>query len=198
MLKSLFVSKTRAKLLKIFFDQPNQMYHVRELVRMTGEEINAVRRELLRMDKYGLVKKERRGNRLYHWFNKNCSFYYDLLSLVAKTVGLGEKIIEEKNKLGKIKFAMMSGRYLRGMEREKNRVDLLIVGKVVLPELARLVREEEARKEKEINYTVMTPEEFQFRKKRRDPFIVGILSGSRVMIIGDEEEMVSQNEAKDY
>ncbi len=198
MLKALFVSKTRAKLLKIFFDQPNQLYHVRELVRMTGEEINAVRRELMRMEKYGLVKKEHRGNRLYYWFNKNSTFYYDLLSLVAKTVGLGEKIIEERNKLGKIKFAMMSGRYLRGMEREENRVDLLVVGKVVLPELARLVRDEETRKGREINYTVMTPEEFQFRKNRRDPFIIGILSGSRVMILGDEEDMVSQNETKDY
>ena len=63
-------------------------------------------------------------------------------------------------------------------------------GEVVLPELALLVRSEEARRGEEINYTVMSEDEFAFRKKRRDPFIMSILSGSRVMIIGDEEELL--------
>ena len=61
---------------------------------------------------------------------------------------------------------------------------------MVLPELALLVREEEKRLATEINYTVMTEEEFDFRKKKRDPFILSILSGSRVMLIGDEESML--------
>jgi hypothetical protein len=37
----------------------------------------------------------------------------------------------------------------------------------------------------------MGRDEFEFRKKRRDPFLFGILLGSRVMIIGDEEDLVS-------
>jgi hypothetical protein len=37
----------------------------------------------------------------------------------------------------------------------------------------------------------MSREEYEFRKKRRDPFLLGILAGSRVMIIGDEESLVS-------
>ena len=65
------------------------------------------------------------------------------------------------------------------MKEQPDEVDLLIVGNVVLPELALLVREEEKRLNTEINYTVMTEEEFDFRKKKRDPFIVSILSGSR-------------------
>jgi hypothetical protein len=52
------------------------------------------------------------------------------------------------------------------------------------------VRQEEVRREREINYTVMSEEEFDFRKKRRDPFIMETLRGSRVMIIGDEEELI--------
>ncbi len=31
---------------------------------------------------------------------------------------------------------------------------------------------------------------YEFRKKRRDPFLLGILSGSRTMIIGDEEDLI--------
>jgi hypothetical protein len=57
--------------------------------------------------------------------------------------------------------------------------------------LAQLVKGEEVRKERELNYTVMTEEEFAFRKRRRDPFVLSVLEGSRVMLIGDEEELVS-------
>ena len=86
---------------------------------------------------------------------------------------------------------MMSGRYLRGRERKSpTDVDMLIVGSVVLAELGQLVKAEEVRRERELNYTVMSEEEFAFRKRRRDPFVLSILSGSRVMIVGDEEELV--------
>ena len=178
--------------MQVFLQKPNEMYHIRGLVRLTGEEINAVRRELARMESYGMVKKEPRGNRLYYWFDKDFIFYPDLLSLVTKTTGLGGAIIRNKNKLGKVKFVMFSGRFIRNLPRKKeNEVDLLVIGEIVLPELAKLVKEEETRSEREINYTVMDKEEFVFRKKRRDPFILGILFGSRVMIIGEEEDLVS-------
>lgn len=190
MLRDLFISKVRVKLLQTLLADPKEMYHVRELVRRTGEEINAVRRELFRMEQAGMVKKEPRGNRLYYWFNKGNLLYFDLLSLVAKTTGIGEEIIKKRSKLGKVKFAMVSGRFARKLERKPEGVDLLIVGSIVLPELASIVRAEEAKREQEINYTVMTEEEFEFRKRRRDPFVLGVLSGSRVMLIGDEEELV--------
>jgi hypothetical protein len=192
MLQALFVSKVRKKLLQIFLADPKEMYHVRGLVRLAEEEINAVRRELARMEKFGLVKKEPRGNRLYYWFNQEFVFFNELLSMVAKTSGLGRAIIKNRTKLGKIKFVMFSGRFIRNLERkEENEVDLLIIGEVVLPELAKLVRNEEAVRGREINYTVMTKDEFSFRKKRRDPFILGVLSGSRAMILGDEENLVN-------
>jgi hypothetical protein len=94
-------------------------------------------------------------------------------------------------KLGKIKYAMLSGHFVRRMKANAEEVDFLLVGTVVLPEIDLLVRAEEARLQTEINYTVMTEEEFDFRKKRNDPFIKNILSGSRVMLLGDEESMLS-------
>src|SRR3989339_1393037 len=98
-LTDLFVSRVRVKLIKIFLSQPQEIFYVRQLVRETGEEINAVRRELLRLETRGLVKKEPRANRLYYSFVKTYPFYQDLLSLVAKTSGLGATIIKNKNKL---------------------------------------------------------------------------------------------------
>lgn len=191
MLEDIIISRVRVKLLQIFLENPGQIIHVRELVRRSHEEINAVRRELAHMEKAGMVSKEQRANRLYYSFRKDYPLYYDLLELIAKTSGLSGAIVKNKNKLGRIKFAMLSGKFARNLPGTSEMVDLLIVGNVVIPEVAALVREEELRRGREIFFTPMSEEEFAFRKKKKDPFIVGILSGSRVMIIGDEEELIS-------
>jgi len=190
-LSDIITSKVRIKILELFLSNVSEMYHVRGIVREIKEEINAVRRELLKMETSGLLKKEQRGNRLYYWIRSDHPFYGDLLSLVAKTNGLGSQIIINRNKIGKLSFVMFSGRFARRLPQKKeDQVDILMVGEVVLPELATLIRTEEAKRSLEINYTVMSREELDFRKKRRDPFLLGILAGSRVMIIGDEEDLV--------
>jgi DNA-binding transcriptional ArsR family regulator len=191
MFSDLITSKSRVKLLNVFLSSPNEMYHVRELVRRTKDEINAVRRELFFLEKKGILTREPRANRVYYSLSKSYPFYYDLLKVGSKNIGLGADVLKNKVKLGRIKYAMFSGRFLRKMKEQPDEVDLLIVGNVVLPELALLVREEEKRLNTEINYTVMTEDEFNFRKKKRDPFIISILAGSRVMLIGDEETMLS-------
>lgn len=191
MLSDFITSKSRIKLINVYLTTPFEMYHVRELVRRTGDEINAVRRELAFLDEHGVLSKEKRANRVYYFLNKNYAFYDDLLRLATKTTGLGAEILKNKAKLGKIKFAMFSGKYIKHLKNNPEEVDLLIVGTVVLPEVALLVRNEEAKYGSEINYTVMTEEEFNFRKSRSDPFIVGILTGSRIMLIGDEEVMLA-------
>jgi len=190
MLSDLITSKSRIKLLSVFLGNPFEMFHVRELVRRTGDEINAVRRELLFLEKKGILSKEPRANRVYYSLSKNYPFYFDLLRIGVKTVGLGTDILENRAKLGKIKYAMFSGKFARRLKVEPDEINLLLVGTVVLPELTLLIRAEEKRLNTEINYTVMSEDEFDFRKKRRDPFILSILSGSRVMLIGDEESML--------
>lgn len=190
-LTDFMVSKVRVKMLQTFLSNPSEMFYVRQLTRAVNEEINAVRRELQRMEKSGMIKSEHRGNRLYYYFKPSYPFYQELLSLVAKTTGTGRAIIKNKQKLGVIKFAMFSGKLVRGLERSGDDVELLIVGQVIMPQLTILLRENEARTGREINYTVMTEDEFNYRKNRRDPFILQVLSNSRVMLIGDEQDLVS-------
>lgn len=192
LLEDLIISRVRVKMLSLFLNNPATIYHVREVVRQVGEEINAVRRELAHLEKAGMLAKEQRANRLFYRFRKEYPLYFELMELVGKTTGLGWDIVKNKAKLGKIKFAMLSGRFLRGLPHKSGSdVDLLIVGSVVLQELGAFVKAEEVKKERELNYTVMTEEEFSFRKRRRDPFVLEILSGSRLMLIGDEEELVN-------
>lgn len=189
MLEDLFISKVRVKILQLFLSNPKKIFHVRDIVRRVKEEINAVRRELARMDKASMAHSEWRANRRFWWFRKDYIFYPELLALVSKTIGLGGDIIKNKNRLGKVKYAALSYGFVTGRDSGPNDVDLLVVGNVVLPELSAIVKEEEARREKEINYTVMSEEEFNFRKKRRDPFITEVLENPLIMLLGDREEM---------
>lgn len=189
MLQDLMVSKVRAKLLQTFLAKPKEMFYVRQLVRLTGEEINAVRQELQRMERLGMVKKENRGNRIYYWFVKEYPLYQDILSMVCKTIGLGGEILKKKGKLGNIRYALISGRLAKGLPPKPEGVDLLVIGEINLPGLAEIVKEEEKILGREVNYSVMTKEEFDFRKKRRDPFLLSILADSRIMLIGEEENL---------
>lgn len=190
-LKDLIISKVRAKLLTIFLTHPTEMYYIRELTRTVAEEINAVRRELIHLQSKGILKSENRGNRLYYTINKHYGFYKELLCMVSKVTGLGSAIIKSSPKLGIVKYAFLSGRFARVMPRASGGVDLVLVGDLVMPQLTELVKEQEAKLSREINYTVMTLDELAYRKTHNDPFIARILSASRVMLIGDEEELLA-------
>ncbi len=178
--------------MELFFSNPGEMYYVREITRATKEEINAVRRELERMLSYGLLKSEQRGNRLYYFLNPRYVFSQELQQMVAKSSGLGKKVRRLQKKLGTITFVMFSARFVQGKRPRQDEVDLLVIGEVVLPELQAIIKEEEEKISREINYAVFSEEEFNFRKTRRDPFIMDILYSSRVMVIGSEDEFVER------
>lgn len=191
MLEELFVSRVRVKILQLFLSNPqDSLFHVREIVRRVSEEINAVRRELARMEKFGMVTSEWRANRRLYKFRRDYLFYKELVSLVSKTSGLGGNIVKNKNKLGKIKFAFLSTSFLKGIQSSSEDVDFLIVGSIVLPELQSIIADEQAKREAEINYSFMDEAEFKFRVKRRDPFILKVLMQPKVMLIGDEDELL--------
>ncbi|MFZ5376101.1 MAG: winged helix-turn-helix domain-containing protein [Patescibacteria group bacterium] len=187
-LQDIIVSRVRVKMLELFFTHDDQMYYVREITRLVKEEINAVRRELDRLVGCGLLKSEQRGNRLYYSLNKRYLYFQELQQMVAKSTGLGRKIRKNRKKLGEIDFVMFSGKFVRGLRPGKDDVDVLIIGEIVLQELQLMIKEEQEKIGREINYAVFSLEEFNFRKTRRDPFIMEILYSSRVMVIGSEDD----------
>lgn len=190
-MENLFISKVRVKLLKLFLTTTDPLLHVREIVRRIGEEINAVRRELLRMEKIGVVSSEWRANRRLYHFRKDYIFYPQLLGFVVKSAGLGGEIVKNRSRLGRIKYAMLATRFAKNKPSNTDDVDLLVVGQIVLPELQALIADEQTRRESEINYSFMDEAEFNFRVKRRDPFILRVILQPKIMLIGDEEDLLS-------
>src|SRR3989304_4720601 len=98
----IITSKVRIKVLELFFSNVKEMYHVRGAVREVKEEINAVRLELERLEKAGILKKEPRGNRVYYWVREDYPGFGDLIAIASKTTGLGRTIIDARAKIGKV------------------------------------------------------------------------------------------------
>lgn len=188
-LLSLFTSRVRLKILQLFLPNSSEMYYVRQVTRLLGEEVNAVRRELERLKKIGLLSTEKRGNRLYYRVREDFLFYPELLSLVGKTTNLGAKILRNREKLGRIEFAALSREFVRGREPSDKDVDLLVVGQVNLKRLQAIVRETEEEHAHEINYTVLTRDELNFRKRRNDAFIRDVLLQPLILLVGNEAEL---------
>lgn len=190
-LSDFITSRVRIKLLQAFLSQPHEMFYVRELTRLIEEEINAVRRELSRMQNAGMVQSEKRGNRLYYQFRSSYPFFSELLSLVTKTTPVGRSIINNRSKLGFVKYAFISQRLIRSLPRQENELDLVIIGKVIMPQLSQIVKKLEKKLDTEINYSSMTEEEFRYRKNRKDPFITEVLLQPHIMLIGSEDKLLS-------
>ena len=75
-LEEIIVSKVRVKMLELFFNNPKEIFYVRQITRLIKDEINAVRRELERLLGAGMLKSEQRGNRLYYGLNDQYLYYY--------------------------------------------------------------------------------------------------------------------------
>lgn len=191
MLKDLFISEVRVNILKTMLPNPESPFHVRALVRAVGTEINAVRRELSRLNGLGLLRKRPSGNRIYYSVDTSSPYYPELLSLVARERGIGAEILKNVKRLGDVKFAVLSRAFSRGRETSVFDVDLFMVGNVNMDILEEVISRAQQKIGKEINYSVMSEEDFEFRKRKNDQFVSKVLSQSRTMLIGDEEEFVA-------
>lgn len=192
-LQDFMISRVRVRIFELFFSHANELYYVREITRAIKEEINAVRRELDRMLQAGILKSEKRGNRLYYFLNKKYTYYSELQRMVAKSTGVGLKLRKLQKKLGNIEFIMFSEEFVGGLPPKNQQVDILIIGDIVLQELQQIIKTEETRIGREINYTALPSQEFEFRKTRRDPFIMEVLYGTHVMVLGSEAEFCKRD-----
>lgn len=191
MLRYIIPSQTRRKILNLFFSDINRQYHLRQVGRTVGEEINAVKRELDILEKAGVLNKERRVNKAIYTINPKWLFFDEFLRLFTKEGSLVQSILKNIMRLGKARFIALSTRYSKRQKINEGEIYLLIVGTIVLPEVIAIVSHEEKSYGSEINYTVMTEEEFAFRKKNNDPFIWKFLRGGLIMIKGEEEALLS-------
>lgn len=187
-LQDIITSEVRVRLLiELFSDVDNNLY-VRELTRRVGTEVNAIRRELKRLSKAGIVKKEQRGNRLYYIVRKDYVYYYELLSMISKESGIGKMILDNFEKLGKLRLVILSCAFLEGRKSKQDELDLLLVGEANLDVVESLMKEAGVRFGKEINYTVLSENDYNVFKTRREPFLLSFLVAPNILLVGSPEK----------
>lgn len=158
-LNSLITSKTRVKLLlKFFLNQGTQAY-LRSLADEFGESTNAVRVELNRLTKAGLLETETDGRTKLYRANTSHSLFPDLHSLVKKYMGIDQVIERVLSQLGTVELAFITGDYAKG--NDSGIIDVVMVGKINRDYLAQLIEKTEALIKRKIRPLILTREELE-------------------------------------
>lgn len=190
MLQYIIPSKVRRKILELYFHNIEGNYYLREVVRRVGEEVNAVKRELDILHEGKVLLRERRMNKVFYSLNKSYLFFDEFLRIFTKSSVLSELIAKNIGKLGKIRYIAVSTKYSRKTQIKEDEIYVLFVGIVVVPEVDTIMNAARREFGWDINYTVMTDDELKFRKKNNDPFIWKFLKQPKVMLVGQEEDLL--------
>ncbi len=185
-----FTSRVRYKIMSLFYTSPSEFLHMRKIARDIGEQINAVRRELISMEKTEFLISKKDGIRKYYTINPDFAFYNEFRSTIMKSYGVGYYLFKNRRKLGNIRYAILTHTYLNREKSDAQNLDLLIVGEPHIETLQECIKEAENVERREIFYYVISEKELEINKRRRDPLIYSLTVLPKAMIIGREEDFV--------
>jgi predicted nucleotidyltransferase len=190
MLEALLGSKLRAKVLGWLFSHPDERYFVRQLTALLKEDSTNVSRELARLEKTGILVSTTEGRQKYYQANRQSPLFSELHGLMLKTVGVADiikKALEPRR--ADIKLAFIFGSVAKKAENRFSDIDLLVVGDITFGDLVDLISTAEEALSRELNPVVYTLTEFNKRLSENHYFIRDVLSGDKIFVIGDENEL---------
>lgn len=189
MIDSLFGSKTRVKLLYLFLNNPEKSFYVREITRMIDEQINSVRRELANMVSVGIVKQDAIDNKLYYSVNEDYPYVKPLMVIFSDKNNDDKKPASASwedsiKRIRGLKIAITAGKLDIGSIAS---VDLLLVGdNMSAVAIKNLIKRIEKAKKSEINYAIMTYDDFYYRMSVKDRFIMDIIRNKHSVLLDTE------------
>jgi len=214
-IEQLFGSKTRVKLLQLFYSNPNRAFYVREITRKIDEQINSVRRELSNLLSIGIITSDASQNRLYYEVNQTYEHYRPLGMIFGglkdaptapKTAAKKEKKADEPAEpsphadvtdehpmakgfrgLGKVDLALLTGQFTRD---DVAGIDVLVVGNVNTAKVDKFMADLEKAENKELRYTVLSLDNYKYRLSINDRFISNVLAAKKQVIINTQDLQV--------
>jgi len=192
MVEQLFGSKTRVKLLQLFYGNPNRSFYVREITRKIDEQINSVRRELANLLSIGIITSETNNNRLYYEVDQKYHYYEPLANIfgaaefkpgkqeAGKPTSVTAKTDHPIQSIGHVELTLYTGQFTRD---ESSGIDVLVVGDINSTQLDKFIADLETREGKEIRYTSMPLSEFYYRQQVNDRFLSLVLAAKSQIIV---------------
>ncbi len=215
MIEQLFGSKTRVKLLQLFFSNPNRAFYVREITRKIDEQINSVRRELSNLLSIGIITSDATQNRLYYEVNQDYQYYKPLGMIfgglkiedapAAEKTPKREKKTAEPSPVAAAPKADVSEEHpmaksFRGLGKvdlailsgqftrdESAGIDVLIVGNVTESKADKFIADLEKAENKELRYTILPLDNYRYRLQINDRFISNVLNAKKQVIINTQD-----------
>jgi predicted nucleotidyltransferase len=184
--EKIFGSRIRAKILGWLFTHPDESFFVRQIALILKEDPTNVSREMAKLEELGILRSKRNGNLKYFQTNQECPFFEELKGLVLKTSGVAGRIRAALERLAGIEYAFIYGSFAKGEEKADSDVDLLIIGDVDMDRLDSNLGKLEKMLGREINYVLYSREEFKSKRKAKDGFLMDVLSGKKIMVVGAE------------
>jgi len=200
MIDALFGSKTRVKLLHLFLNSPGQSFYVREITRKIDEQINSVRRELSNMLEVGVITSDSADNKLYYEVNQRYEYYIPLRAIFGdgaidtnavpiSTESTADEYTSAVKAIAGIRVAIFSGVLVRG---SISKVDVVLVGNLSPAKVKVAMKVIEKGEGRDINYSVLSYDEFYYRLSIRDKFITEILAGKHTVVIDIDNSLAVQ------
>jgi hypothetical protein len=187
MIDALFGSKTRVKLLHLFLNNPGKAFYVREITRLIDEQINSVRRELSNMLGVDIITSDTANNKLYYEVNQRYEHYVPLRAIFADEKMEATSQIKTSHSwqdllkgLPGARLAVVAGVLVAG---SASTVDLLLVGDIPTAKLNNMIKTIEKSEGRELNYSVLSYDEFYYRLSVRDRFITEILKAKHAVVL---------------
>jgi predicted nucleotidyltransferase len=176
-------SQSRQRLLAYYFTNPAARHYVRELARMLAVDPTNLSRELADLERQGLFAFEVRGRQKTYRINRGYPLYEEMRSIIFKTVGVVGKLQSAFKSIDGLKEAYLYGSFARNQEDAASDIDILFVGTLDQERLEESLRKLEKQFRREINYTLLTPQEFKKRRARKDPFIADVLRQKKINLL---------------
>lgn len=184
--------RTKQRLLGAILLQPKRSWYLNELARNLGVPASSLQRELAQFVMAGIVTRRIDGNRVYFQADQTCPIFEELSATLAKTSGLADVIHETLNSLhAKIDLAIVYGSIAAGTEQSASDVDLMIVGRTNLSEIAAPLRTLEEKLGRPVNVSVYTTIEFQKKLKDKNHFLNSVLKAELIFAIGTKDDLAT-------
>ena len=181
-------SKARQQLLAYYFTNPTARHHLRDLAERLSIDPSNLSKEFGRLEREGLFRSEVSGRQKYFQLNREYPLFDEMRKIVAKTIGAAPVIAQSLKRIEGIDEAYLYGSFARNQQDASSDIDVLVIGSPREEVLAQAVRKLERQLGREINYTVLTPKEFESRRVRKDAFLENVWHNKRVSLVGPNEE----------
>lgn len=184
---SILFSEYRRRVLGLLLLHPDERYHVREIARLTSTTAGTLHRELSKLAKANVLLRELSGNQVYYQANRNLPIYPELTSILKKTSGLVDVLVDVLTPLAeKIEVAFVFGSVAKGTENLGSDIDVLIIGDIDFTEIVTALYSAQTSLGREINPKIYSREEWRTCLQKQELFIQEILNNPKLFIMGAE------------